>query len=214
MTALDNLREVLYKIAAIKTADLYSTIMTNDVHALYSRAMSRRGFISDMGLAIERQLSEAWEKGADESMVLPEDFTDADKAALQAIIDNEKSFLDRLADDVQDTAANKTGWEQFQSRLDIWANRYTDVQNQARTYFGGKIKYRWDLGQTEEHCTTCAALNGLVAYASEWEEVGLHPQSPPNEHLECGGWRCDCSLNSTTERRSYGVMNKLLSIRG
>lgn len=43
-------------------------------------------------------------------------------------------------------------------------------------------------------------LNGIVAYAREWNEYGIHPQSPPNDLLECGGWRCQCRLVSTAKR--------------
>ena len=199
-------------VPMLKSMNSFGTYFTNDVHALYSRVMGRREFVRDLTRVITNQLTEAWNKGADESMVLPEDMTDEDKAVLQGIIDNEVTYLDGLADDIQNAAGDKTGWEQFLSRIGIWANRYQDVQNQARLYFGGKIKYKWQLGATEEHCETCAALNGLVAFAYEWELVGLHPQQPPNENLECGGWKCDCSLESTTDRRSYGVMDKLTGI--
>lgn len=211
--AFSNLKFVLSKVAGfLKSAEAYRTYFTNDVHALYTRAMSRREFIRDMALIIDTQLRTAWKEGADESMVLPEDFTPEDDAIIQGIIDNEINYLDGLADDIQNAAGDKLGWETFQPRIDIWVNRYNDTANRAKVHFGGKIKYRWDLGQTEEHCETCQALNGLVAFSDEWETAGLHPQSPPNDLLECGGWKCDCTLNSTTERRTSGVLDKLLTI--
>lgn len=224
MTALDHLRHVLSRITEVlKTVDLYSTRMTNDVHALYSRAMSRRGFISDMAQVIDAQLNEAWIKGADESMVLPEDFTDEDKAVLQGIIDNEKSFLDGFADDIQNAAAERTGWEQFQSRIDIWVNRYGDVQNRAKIYFGAKIKYRWDLGPTEQHCETgipvpnhagCKDLAGIVMWAEEWDATGIKPHEADSQTLSCHGYNCQCELNSTTERRTRNGFARVMGMLG
>lgn len=52
-------------------------------------------------------------------------------------------------------------------------------------------RFRWELGNTEEHCTDCLALNGQVKTSSEWLSAGIAPQSPD---LECGGWLCDCKF--------------------
>ena len=101
---------------------------------------------------------------------------------------------------------------QFGSRVDIWANRYPETENRARMHFGGKQRLEWVLGATEKHCSTCAALNGIVAFAEEWEESGVQPQSPPNGALECGGWQCDCSLVPTDRRRSANALTRIMDI--
>jgi hypothetical protein len=64
----------------------------------------------------------------------------------------------------------------------------------------GDGKFKWVLGPTE-HCTTCAKLEGLVKRGSWWRDNVL-PQNPPNEKLECGGWRCQCNLEATDQRVS------------
>jgi hypothetical protein len=208
--ALNNLIYVLGMV--VKTIDNFEVTMINDVHALYNRVMSHRSFIVDMTGIITRQLTEAWNKGADEVMVLPEDYTDDDKAVLQGIIDSEVTFLDGLANDIEQAKADGKGWQQFQPRVDIWTNRYNDVQNQAKVYFGGKFKLIWHLGATEQHCKSCSALNGIVAWAQEWDEAGVKPQNPPNDSISCGGWKCDCSLDSTTERRTNKALDKIMAI--
>jgi len=60
----------------------------------------------------------------------------------------------------------------------------------------------WVFDDTAEKCDTCLALNGIVAYAWEWETAGFRPQSPPNALLTCGGWHCECELRHTEKRRS------------
>jgi hypothetical protein len=72
-----------------------------------------------------------------------------------------------------------------------------------------KQRLRWKLGKTEDHCLTCSYLDGLVAYAAEWDESGYHPQGAPNEQLQCGGWQCDCSLEPTDSPRTRGIRDKL-----
>ena len=197
----------------MKDAASYTRQLTNNVHALYSKAMNRRGFISDTGGIIEKELKTAWLTGADEMMVLPEDMTPEDHAFIQGIIINEKSFLESFADDIQNASGDKAGWEKFQLRIGIWVSRIVDVENQARLYFGKKQRMIWNLGATHEHCDTCARLNGIVAFAEEWQEADVHPQGPPNEHLECGGWECGCTLTPTRQRRTYGALNRIMSIR-
>lgn len=207
-----------YDIKALKTVDYYQRTITNDVHALYSRALSRRDFVGDMSRVIDNQLTEAWNTGADEMMVLPEDMTEEDKSYLQEIIDSEISHLDGLADDIQQAQSDQVGWEQFSYRVDLWTNRYLDTVNQARLYFGDKERLIWNLGSAEVHCHTgdngkpgigCADLNGIVLFAYEWEQVGIRPQS---SLTNCQGWNCTCELVPTSERRTYGGLSKVMDM--
>lgn len=214
-----NLKEFIQHLLTFKDAAAYERQLTNNVHALYSRAMSRRGFISDTGAIIERQLTEAWKTGADEMMVLPEDMLPEDDAYLKKIIDGEKSYLDGLADAVQDAAGNREGWEKFNARIRMWVNRILDVENQARMYFGQLQKLVWHLGPTEEHCHTgdrpggigCSELNGIVAFARDWLAVGIKPQG---NMLSCGGHQCLCTCTPTSERRTRGGLQRLRALAG
>jgi hypothetical protein len=38
------------------------------------------------------------------------------------------------------------------------------------------------------------------------------PQNAPNDSLECGGWKCDCSLTPTDARRTPGAYGKIEEI--
>jgi hypothetical protein len=97
----------------------------------------------------------------------------------------------------------------------VWANRYNDVVNQATMLTakaGGKLM--WVMGATEEHCSTCARLHGIVAYRAEWELARVYPQRPPNPVLECGGWRCQCRLEPTSERHTRDAFDKIMRALG
>jgi hypothetical protein len=102
--------------------------------------------------------------------------------------------------------------------VDIWANRYPDVVNQAILATAEeKTKLEWVYSPEKEHCTICSALNGIVAYAREWDELGVRPQNPPNPALSkdnggCGGWRCGCELIPTTRRRSPDAFTTIMNI--
>ena len=103
--------------------------------------------------------------------------------------------------------------KQFQSRVDIWVGRYEDTKNEAILFYSEKNqRLVWRFGATEKHCRTCEQLNGIVAFASEWETAQVMPQSPPNGLLECGGWQCDCRLEPTDQRRSPDALNIIMQI--
>jgi hypothetical protein len=73
---------------------------------------------------------------------------------------------------------------------------------------GVGAKLQWVYGDTD-HCETCLSLNGLVAYASEWAASPYHPQQPPNDYLDCGGWKCKCKLEPTNKKRSKNIAEVL-----
>lgn len=173
-------------------------------------------FIGTWVRNIDKYLGEAWNKGALEVGVEPSEMTNDDRAILNSIINNESDFIMRIAGEI--SQAHDDGMEQAQfdkqygARLDLWANRYNETVNRARMQFGAKVRLKWELGPTEEHCSTCPKLNGIIAFGHEWESARVHPQMPPNEQLECGGWRCLCKLTPTTERRTARALDKIMTI--
>jgi hypothetical protein len=87
---------------------------------------------------------------------------------------------------------------QIYSSVESWASK-----SLASAYQNGLISadangmYEWKLGATEEHCDTCARLNKQVHRLKDWI---AHDLKPGGSKLDCGGWRCDCSLNKTIGR--------------
>ena len=91
-------------------------------------------------------------------------------------------------------------------------NRYTDVVNRAERWFNGKQRLIWKLGTSEESCQTCKELDGIIAFAREWDQVRIYPQAVPNGLLSCGGWNCHCTCEKTDRRRTPKAIDKLISI--
>jgi hypothetical protein len=154
----------------------------------------------------------------EEAGLSEDEMTPEMKNEMEQFILDELPYVDRLAGDIinartLDRAENTPGQRlaQITWRADLWANRYNEVMNAARLrvteQFGGKMM--WVLGATEQHCETCSALNGKVAFANEWRDSGLMPQSSV---LMCGGYRCDCELVPTDRRRSPNIADYLASV--
>ena len=212
----------LWRMVNVKTLEMFD-------RQLWSYSLEFfRGEISDSEFeqlfidAIENQLTRAWNEGADEVGVSIEDMTEDDLAILQGIINEEIGYLTGLGVAIIDAKEATTGMDendaidefrsQFRDRIDIWASKYDEMVNRAKIHFGGKTRLKWIIGEAEEHCPSCSALNGIVAYASEWEQAGITPGESGSSVLSCGCWRCTCSCPETDERRSPNAFQRLLDI--
>jgi hypothetical protein len=132
----------------------------------------------------------------------------------EKMISDQQDFVEAYYKDIVNAKVDKTPIDPLLSRADLWATRYTEAYNDSVKLIteetGGRLV--WQLGATEEHCATCAQLNGIVATAKEWITSGIKPQGAPNDLLECGGWKCDCSLTVTKKRRSPRALDTLINI--
>ena len=181
---------------------------------LYSWSITRDQFVDSMADLIEQQLRRAWNEGMRNNEFDPQtDMTDELEQIFQELVTDQFNYIEGYADAIVQGAKNESGVDQFRARATLWANRYNEmVDISQRTTANNGDKYEWVLGATEQHCDTCYRLNGIVAFASEWESLGVHPQGAPNDLLECGGWRCDCSLNLTDKRRSPKAFDVIVGI--
>jgi hypothetical protein len=196
--------------AEYKTAEFMQRTIESLVRGVYGGFVGGE-FIDIMANLIQGQLTQAYNRAlADEGLVMDEDFA----ADLERLILAQFDYVDQYFRDIVDARIDGTPIEPLIVRASLWANRYNETYSEAQMAiakrFGGKMI--WMLGATEEHCPTCAALNGIVAFATEWETAGFRPQNAPNDLLACGGWRCDCSLTITEKRRSPKALDTLLDI--
>ena len=197
------------KSEAYKSQDFFLTAIERMVRNVYYGFMGG-DFIDVMANLISGQIMDAYQQAwLDDggSLPIPEYLT----SAAEADILRQYDFVDQYYRDIVDARVDKTAVEPLIARAQLWANQWNNSYNNASLLIqkeeGGNLI--WKLGATEKHCDTCSSLNGIVASAKEWEESGYKPQNPPNSYLTCGGWRCDCSLEPTEQRRSRNVRARL-----
>lgn len=207
-------------LRAFKTTAHYALSLKKNVRQLYNGEMSEAEFVDLLLVLVDEQLTRAWNEGMRENGLDPkEDMIDEWAEVLQDTKLSELDYVDDFAAEIvqgasSDKEKNTDSLPGFIARADLWANRYTDTVNLAiLTTAGGKDRLEWVYGDTE-HCSTCLNLNGIVAFASEWELADVHPQGPPNEALDCGGWKCQCSLRPTDKRRSRNAWDKIMDALG
>jgi hypothetical protein len=206
--------DIIFSKSALKSYEWYDQKLHDYAGQLYRGKIDESVMLDKMIYAIGEQLKRAWNEGMVENGLDPtQDKTPEMETRIDDLVNSEYNHVTDLIDFIGQQRESKAGTDAINMRVDMWVNRYNDVVNIAKLETSDqKDKLEWVLGATEQHCTTCASLNGIVASAREWEETGFHPQQPPNDLLECGGWRCDCSLQPTDKRKTQGAMDRLLTL--
>lgn len=198
--------EIVYGFT-YKTYDYYGGRLDAYARELYSGKIDEGGYIDKMTAIIETQLTRAWNEGMRDNKLDPS--TDMTPEFQQVLDDAINSEYDHVLDIAQAILDQRDAGGKLEDgiyqRLDMWQQRYTDVANQARIVTANKEDmYEWVYGDTD-HCDTCMTLNGQVASMADWEDSGYMPQSPPNDALTCGGWRCQCQLLPTKKEATGAI---------
>lgn len=197
-------------IKQTKTVDYMRRTLWRAVRELYANEIDEFEMIDIMTSVITEQYNRAWREGARSVNVDPRDFEEEDFDEIERLIDAEFEFIPDFVQDIVDARTEEKPVEPFRSRVDMWASRYNQIVDLAKVWFGDREKLEWIYGDTE-HCATCLALNGIVAWAKEWAEADVMPQS---DKLECGGFRCKCRLEPTTRRRTARALDRIYAALG
>jgi hypothetical protein len=210
-------RFVLYHPVEYKTVEYMLRSIEGLVRGVYTGTV-RGQFIDTMANLISGQLRQAYQQAYEDEGFTNAFLPDYLEQSLQEAVLNQYGFVDQYYRDIIDASLDGTPIAPLIARAKLWAQRWTEAYNEAVRLItikeGGNLE--WKLGATEEHCPECAALNGIVARATEWNTLGVRPQNAPNKHLTCGGWKCDCTLTPTKKRRSpnaYGRIEEILLAR-
>lgn len=175
------------------------------------------GMASILSGQVRNAYNTAWydmEFGGETSAALPDYLERSLQNFISIASDMQYSY--NLYADIIKARQAKTGLDLLLSRAQMWANRWNDAYNEAikliNSHLGQKLK--WIEGDTQDKCDVCVSLNGIVAYASVWEDLGVKPQAAPNSNLTCGGWRCGCYFLPTTERQTRNARDAILRAIG
>lgn len=195
---------------AYKTYDYFLSNLERLIASVYNNDLGGE-FIDIMANLISGQLTQAYEQAwADEEG--EGDLPDYLTGPLEEMILGQYDFVDGFYREIVDARVDEEPIDALLARAALWANQWTSAYNEAVRLItlenGGNMV--WQFGDTE-HCETCRQLDGIIAPASVWDELGVHPQQPENDLLDCGGWRCGCSLTPTDQRKSPKAYDLILN---
>jgi hypothetical protein len=182
--------------------DQYRQSLRAAVYGLWRGAFTEPEFYDSMIRTIETGLGRAWNEGAGEVGILPEEFTQEEIFARDAAILQEIQYITRFGSWIASRDKASGGLlRDLMYRMSMWVNKYNDIRNLAMQVVGADLKLTWRLGPTKEHCSDCANYNGRVYRASLWRKYNIRPQS---RGLECKGYKCQCRLSPTNAPATPG----------
>lgn len=201
-----------YLIAELSVVDFKRSIRAQ-VRSLLFGHTDEFGFTDNMLSAMERAFERAWQEGAADCGIGPDERTAEEATALNNYVNTQATFIPgfarRITQARDDALANDEKITQntggVLSQASMWANRYNEVVSMAKTMACGDKKQIWVLGPTE-HCGDCSKLAGKVKRGSVWVAADIRTQSP---RLECGGFNCQCQLKPTDAKATPGRLPAL-----
>jgi hypothetical protein len=208
------------KVGETGDYDGYFTDIKKLVEQLYNGNIGE-DFEDKLKELIKKKLTEAYNSAWYEWMETEEipDYLDEE---LQAAIEEQYKYANQYYKDIVEARGLAIGLTALFARAGLWANKVPESYNNAVVIIAAEEgpkpdtpiteNLQWIEGDTEKKCTTCLALDGIVASARDWLESGLHPQMAPNEYLECGGWHCQCRLIPTLEVADASAPERLSQI--
>lgn len=202
---------------AYKTQEFFTGTIEHLVKQVYNGHMQSE-FIDLMANLIKGQLTDAYVKAwEDDNNVLP--LPEYLASSLNYDILHQYDFIDGYYKDIVNARELQNPIAPLISRASLWGNRWKESFNRAVSIIAENEgeKLQWVEGDTEEKCRICVELDGIVAYASEWNKLKVHPQDAPNPALKkdnggCGGWKCGCELKVVNRRRSPKAYDKISKI--
>lgn len=210
-------RRVLAEPTPYKTYEFFLSAVEGLVNGVYLGLVDS-DFVYAMDNLITGQLRDAYIRAWMDDGHFGE-LPDYLQESLDAMVEEQQSHVVDFFHAIIDARVDQTPMAPLLNRAGMWAGRYNEAQEMARHLItvenGGKEV--WVIDPEKENCTICAALNGIVAYAKEWDELNVHPRNAPNPILSkerggCGGWHCGCERQPTDKRRSPKAYSAILNI--
>lgn len=167
--------------------------LTDAIDAFFDGGSLRVGDIREIvSVGIYRAYTQALKEGGiAEDEIEPDEFT-----AMDALTQAQVSYVGEFVKAIRAAKGDKDAEDAIRARVDIWT-RSVAAAGQAGLASAKKNEMvTWKLGETEEHCSTCLRLNNQRHRRSWFDGKGYVPRQPGSETLECGGWKCDCSLET------------------
>lgn len=153
--------------------------------------------VSTLQVGYRRALIEA----AGSCGIQPDEITEEEYRTVEEIIYDDMLHIPGFAQAItENSRINGRLLGPLLSRAQMWQNRYNFVRDRMKVIVCGDKKYKWVFGDTE-HCGDCEKLNGRIYRASVWQKYDIYPRHP---QLACGGFRCQCEFQETTERCTPG----------
>lgn len=163
------------------------------------RNLATLGFISDSSIladvrrTVKDAVADAYIEGLAEGGIPADEMSDDDALMIVELsyqqLDYVTDFVRAIRDAKDDKALQR---DILDNRIDLWIRSIEAAGAQGLASAKSNEMVTWHYGDTE-HCETCLRLNGQ-RHRRKWFASRNYFPRTPGAALECGGYRCMCSL--------------------
>lgn len=172
----------------------YNNIMSPLVLRAFQGKIDARELAAQHRVALRELAAQVYFEGMKAGGVEQTEADDTDRQTIKDWIDEQTTHVRDFASAAQDAGSDKLSREAVRSRLDLWLIALRSLGDLGFASAQKNAMGTWELGATEEHCNTCAQLNGKRHRLSWWVKYDFIPRQPGSTTLDCGGWNCDCRI--------------------
>ncbi|MEA1998256.1 MAG: hypothetical protein U9N61_02870 [Euryarchaeota archaeon] len=195
--------EHLRELARMKGKSRLGYNIRNAVRALWTGVWGLNEFYDQIIISLEKAVNEAFEEAFAEYGISMDELTPTEKSVMFQFMNEQYNHIEGFAQSIQENSkANGGLLGPHLTRAQMWENRYLEAKNRAMQLAAADKHLRWTLGNAD-HCSSCLKLAGKVKRGSVWLARDIRPQHP---NLECGGFRCACTLVPTDQPASRGPL--------
>ena len=120
-------------IEAVKTQAYFQRALWDYTRKFYSNDMDVSTFLDKFISLVEDQARRAWNEGMRNVGLDPKNITIDQRAYLQNIITEEFNHVLDFASAIEQARNEGKPVDPFKARVDLWANRYPNIVNEAQT---------------------------------------------------------------------------------
>jgi len=185
--------------AIAQVTQRYADTLNRWVHDTLNRRMSEADLRRAHKALLRGEISEETykegmrEAGSDNP---DDDFDAEDVLAIKGWIDNQVDYVDGFAKDVwvaSGVGADEGAKDAVLARVDTWVDSLRSLGDAGKASIISNIPVTWRLGETEEHCKTCAQLHGN-RHRMKWFTGRDYVPRKNGAAMDCKGFKCLCSL--------------------
>lgn len=166
------------------------------------RGLATLGFVRDQSILadarrlIKNAVEDAYFEGLKEGGVSPDEMDVEDAQNIDQLNLVQQGYITAFVRAIRDAKGDRAAQRDIlDNRIDLWTASIAAAGQAGLASAKRNEMVTWHLGATEEHCSTCAQLDGQ-AHRRKWFSSRNYFPRKPGAAMDCGGWRCLCTLEA------------------
>ncbi len=143
---------------------------------------------------VKQAVEDAYFEGLKEGGISPDEMDEEDAQNIVQLNLTQQDYITAFVRSIREARDDRAAQRDIlDNRIDLWTASIAAAGQAGLNSAKANEMVVWRLGATEEHCSTCNQLNGQ-SHRRKWFVSKNYLPRTPGAALECGGFKCQCTL--------------------